>query len=69
MLDFITGWILGKLLNKPKKVVEPIILEPEPKKELPKVYKYVHSLIYMIFDATLETSYQDYEDVDLSSDT
>ena len=65
MLDFITGWILGKTMNKPKKVVEPIILEPEPKKELPKVYKYVPLPDIYDFDATLETSYQDYEDVDL----
>ena len=66
MLDFITGWILGKTMNKPKEtIVEPIILEPEPKKELPKVYKYVPLPDIYDFDATLETSYQDYKDVNL----
>lgn len=67
MMDFITGWILGKnsnkIFNKPEPIeeVKPI----EIKKEEPKVYKYVPIPDIYDFDATLESAYQDYKDTNL----
>ena len=68
MLDFITGWILGKNSNKDKvvktqeftddRLIEEII-------EIPKVIKYVPIPEITDFDATLESSYKDYEELGL----
>ena len=66
MLDFITGWILGKnsnkIFNKPEPVeeVKPI----EVKQEL-KVYKYAPIPDLYDYETTLEESYQDYKELHL----
>ena len=66
MIDFITVWILGKNSNKIFNKLESVeeVKPIEVKQEL-KVYKYAPLPDIYDFDATLETSYQDYEDVDL----
>lgn len=66
MIDFITGWILGKnsnkIFNKPESVeeVKPI----EVKQEL-KVYKYAPIPDLYDYETTLEESYQDYNELHL----
>ena len=66
MMDFITGWILGKnsnkIFNKPEPVeeVKPI----EVKQEL-KVYKYAPIPDLYDYETTLEESYQDYKELHL----
>ena len=66
MIDFITGWILGrnsKNIHK-EELIEYAPIEI-PKKEVPKVYKYVPIPDIYDFDATLESSYDDYENTNL----
>lgn len=69
MIDFITGWILGrnsKNLCKKEVIQEPVDNRPiEEIIEIPKVYKYVPIPDIYDFEATLETSYDDYEKTNL----
>ena len=68
MLDFITGWILGKNSNKDKVVKTQEFTDDRPIEEIieiPKVIKYVPIPEITDFDATLESSYKDYEELGL----
>ncbi len=70
MIDFIMGWVLGRNTNKHLTPQETytnnnLPIEIEPKKEIPKVIKYVHIPEISGFDATLEGSYEDYEKTNL----
>lgn len=70
MIDFITGWILGRNANKhlsPKEdtITNNLPIEIEPQKEIPKVTKYVHIPEITDCEATLEGCYEDYEKTNL----
>ena len=68
MLDFITGWILGRNTNKDKVIKTPEFTDDKPIEEIieiPKVIKYVPISEITDFDATLESSYKDYEELGL----
>lgn len=66
MMDFITGWILGKnsnkIFNKPEPVEE---VKPMEVKQEPKVYKYAPIPDLYDYETTLEESYQDYKELHL----
>jgi len=66
MMDFITGWILGR---NSKKIFNPEPIEEikpvEIKKEEPKVYKYAPIPDLYDYETTLEESYKDYEELHL----
>jgi len=66
MMDFITGWILGR---NSKKIFNPEPIEEikpvEIKKEEPKVYKYAPIPDLYDYETTIEESYQDYKDLHL----
>lgn len=66
MMDFITGWILGrnsnKIFNKPESVEE---VKPIEVKEELKVYKYAPIPDLYDYETTLEESYQDYNELHL----
>ena len=66
MIDFITGWILGKnsnkIFNKPEPVEE---IKPIEVKQEPKVYKYALIPDLYDYETTLEESYQDYKELHL----
>lgn len=66
MMDFITGWILGKnsnkIFNKPEPIEE---IKPIEVKQEPKVYKYAPILDLYDYETTLEESYQDYKELHL----
>lgn len=66
MMDFIMGWILGRNINKdisPKEddITYNLPIEIEPKKEIPKVTRYVHIPEITDIEATLEGCYNDYK--------
>lgn len=69
MLDFITGFLLGKRLKtyEPEPIEEllPEYTEIEEIIEPPKVYKYAFIPEITDFDATLEAAYRDYEQTNL----
>ena len=71
MLDFITGLLVGRNYNRiitNKKPVEINTADNKPIVEIiniPKVTKYVSIPDIYDFDATLGSSYEDYEDTNL----
>lgn len=62
MLDFITGWILGKNSNKINNTIPTELILPIEEKEIPKKIRYVEIKELYNIGSSLEEAYKMYED-------
>lgn len=65
MLDFITGWILGKNSNKINNTIPTELILPIEEKEVPKKIRYVEIKELYNIGSSLEEAYKMYEDNNL----